>query len=67
MIFLCLKQLVNTNIPWEPKKLSLEVDPPQLMEGKVIEKLTRLTLKSSTHSKKIGGPPLKNHQLIVLR
>ena len=35
----------NRHIPWEPKKLSSETGPPQLIEGKVIEKLTRLTLK----------------------
>ena len=30
---------------WKPKKLSSEVGPPQLMESKVIDKLTRFTLK----------------------
>ena len=46
-------------IPWEPKTLSSEVDPLQLMEGKVIENLPRLTLKIST---KIGGATSENHQ-----
>jgi hypothetical protein len=58
-----LYQRTQRYIPWEPKKLSSEVGPPQLMEGKVIEKLTRLTLKISTHSRKVGGPPLKTINL----
>ena len=47
MVKLCLlvHPLYLQSVPQEPKKLSSEVGPPQLMEGKVIEKLTRLTLK----------------------
>ena len=33
--------------PWEPKK----VGPSQVMEGKVIEKLTRFTAKQAKQSK----------------
>ena len=42
-----VNESITQRIPWEPKKLSSEVGSPQLMESKLIEKLTR-TLTACT-------------------